>query len=321
MVTRCQYFPYFLDCFLLYYQGIRYRFLFCEGTMKPKKKLLFLLCYGIGISGNSLSASGEIFLRTDSFRSLPQGSWNGNTGLSVGGNLACLLPYQKEGIGLQGGGSFGFYDWDGRGSDDSKALQRESFLTLGVFRKTLQGEGWNGGACYDWLFGGKYGVFGLSPTLTQVRGQIGYLFGMTNEIGLLGSYATRLTKKHVDAMPVAFRAVSQVNVFWRYLFSGKAEAMIWTGTPYAKGLMYKSGRSGTYLVGARFKAPLTGSLFLTGHGVYMGARGNKTALQSRNYAADVCFGLTYAFGGKGGVDPYMPVADNSNFLVDTDVNY
>lgn len=35
-----------------------------------------------------------------------------------------------------------------------------------------------------------------------------------------------------------------------------------------------------------------------GHGVYMGARSGSGDVESKNYAANVSFGLTYAFGGK-----------------------
>lgn len=272
-------------------------------------------------ASGSFPIGGEIFFNMDNFRSLPDGSFGGNTGILGGINLAYLLPSKIQGIGLQGGGSFGFYDWDSRGSTDSKSIQLQGFATVGIFRYTPSDSGLNAGACYDWSFEGKYGVFELSPTLAQIRGQIGYLIKGGNELGFLGSYATQSSYKHVSAIPIQFRAVSQVNAFWRHIFKNGGETMFWGGSPYTKGLMYKSGRSGDYIVGARFKAPLTSHLSLQGHGVYMGSRNGSADQESRNYAANVCFGLSYSFGGsKSAAKPYMPIGDNSNFIVDTNNN-
>ncbi len=270
----------------------------------------------------SFPLGGDVFLGLDSFRSLPEGSFGGNMGALGGLNLACAVPSQNQGVGVQGGGSFGLYSWNGRGSTDSKALQLQGFVTLGLFRQTLHDKGFNAGACYDWNIEGKYGVFGLSPTLSQARGQFGYLFKGGNEFGFLGSYATEIAHKHFGALPIKFKAISQVNAFWRHIFKNRGETMVWAGTPYQKGLMYNSGRAGNYIVGTSFRAPLTYSLSMYGHGVYMGARGGSGATQSKNYAANVSFGLTYSFGGcKAGSRPYLPLANNSNFLVDTNTNY
>jgi hypothetical protein len=85
--------------------------------------------------------------------------------------------------------------------------------------------------------------------------------------------------------------------------------------------MYTSGRAGLYTLGARFRAPLTRALSIIGHGAYMAARSGPAAQESRNYAANICFGLNYSFGGcKSGQRPYLPLADNSTFLVDTNLN-
>ncbi|MES2199656.1 MAG: DUF6666 family protein [Chlamydiota bacterium] len=270
----------------------------------------------------SFPLGGDISLGLDSFRSLPEGSFNGNMGAFGALNLACAFPWQSQGIGVQGGGSFGIYAWNGRGSTDSKALQLQGFATVGLFRMTPHASGFNAGACYDWNIEGKYGVFGLSPTIGQVRGQFGYLFTGGNEFGFLGSYAPEKSHKHFGALPVTFKAINQVNAFWRHIFRNKAETMVWGGTPYGKGLMFNSGRAGNYIVGASFKAPLTRSLSVDGHGVYMGARGGSGDIESKNYAANVSFALTYSFGGcKAGSRPYLPLANNSNFLVDTNTNY
>lgn len=271
---------------------------------------------------SSFPLGGDISLALDCFRSLPDGSWGGNMGALGSFNLAWAVPLLKQGIGIQAGGSYGVYDWDGRGSTDSKSLQLEGFVTAGAFRMTPHKSGINAGIVYDWMFNKESGVFGLSPSMAQVRGQVGYLFRGGNELGFLGSYDTSTSHQTYASLPVSFRAVSQVNAFWRHIFKNRGETMIWGGTPYRKGLMFESGRAGSYIVGASFKAPLTSSLSIDAYGVYMGARSDSADIESQNYAANVCFGLTYSFGGrKAGSRPYLPVANNSNFIVDTNLSY
>ncbi|MBS0627459.1 MAG: hypothetical protein JSS09_04535 [Verrucomicrobia bacterium] len=271
---------------------------------------------------SSFPLGGDVSIAFDSFRSLPDGSWGGNMGAYVALNLAMSTSWAGEGTGIQGGWSYGIYDWDGRGSTSSKSLQQEAFFTLGLFHKTPTSSGINAGVCYDWSVNAKAGVFGLDPTMAQVRGQLGYLCKGGNEFGVWSSYGTKTSHKSYSDIPVEFRAVSQVNAFWRHIFKNNGETMIWAGTPYRKGLMFESGRAGSYIVGASFKAPLTYSLSIEGHGMYMGSRGGSAYTESKNYAANVSLALTYSFGGrKTGSRPYLPLANNSNFIADTSISY
>lgn len=271
---------------------------------------------------SSYPLGGDLTLALDCFRSLPDGSWGGNMGAYGALNLAWAIPKFDQGIGIQAGGSYGVYDWDGRGSVDSMSLQLEGFVSLGAFRVTPQQSGFNAGATYDFLFNQESGVFGLSPNMAQVRGQVGYLFKGGNEFGFWGTYDTSTSHQTYAYLPVTFRAISQANAFWKHTFKNRGETMIWAGTPYRKGLMFETGRAGSYIVGASFRAPLTSTLSVDAHGMYMGARTNTGDNESQNYAANVCVGLTYSFGGrKAGSRPYLPLANNSNFIVDTNLSY
>jgi len=265
---------------------------------------------------------GEVFVAFDGFRSLPDGSWGGNLGAYFGMNLSAAIPKTSESVGIQGGWSYGVYDWDGRGSTDSKAVQQQGFVTTGFFYRTPHLSGVNGGVVYDWSFNRKAGVFGLSPTMQQVRAQLGYIYKKKNEFGLWGSYGTTTARNSFYGMGVEFRAISQVNAFWRHIFNNNGEIMLWGGTPYRKGLMFESGRPGAYILGAAFQAPLTRSLSLQGDGMYMGSRSGSAFSESKNYAANVCIALTYSFGSKSpGCRPYLPLANNGNFIADTNLSY
>ena len=98
--------------------------------------------------------------------------------------------------------------------------------------------------------------------------------------------------------------------------------MLWAGSPYRRGLMYTSGRAGNFIVGLQFSVPMTKHLSIEGHGVYMGPRGSSGQAPSKNFATNLCIGLTYSFGKRRiQQSPYMTLANNSNFLVDTNQNY
>jgi hypothetical protein len=267
---------------------------------------------------------GDAALSFDFFRSLPDGSWNGNSGAFASLNLAIGIPKEKYGFGAQVGGSYGLYDWDGRGSNppgNTSLLQQQGLITVGLFRVTPHCSGFNAGIVYDLMLNKEFGVFGLSPTLGQMRGQLGYLIEGGNEIGLWSTIDTQTSHEETFQIPVQFRAVCQVNLFWTHYFKNLAQTTLWVGSPYRQGLMYTSGRAGNYLLGASFRAPLTAALSIVGHASYMGAHSGPSIQESFNYASNVSFGINYSFGGcKAGQRPYMSLGDNSNFIVDTNLN-
>lgn len=272
----------------------------------------------------SLPFYGEVTLAYDNFRGMPDGSWNGNAGGLVAADFALSIG---ECYGLQFGGSYGIYDWDGRGTiagGQTCSQQQQGFVTVALYRQVPCCEGLQGALAVDWMFNRHLGVFGLDPNFGQFRFQLGYLFDGRHEIGVWGT--ADLNKVHKDAyeISVGFRAVSQVNLFWRYYFCNGAESMIWAGAPYKDSLMFHKNQ-GEYILGANFRVPLSSNLYLDAHGVYMGGSGNSVSRHFQNYSADAYLGITYSFGAGSGecwsqCRPYMPIANNSNFLIDTSLN-
>lgn len=272
----------------------------------------------------SFTFGGDAALALDYFRSLPDGSWAGNSGALASLNLAIGIPKDKYGFGAQLGGSYGLYDWDGRGStttENSKALEQQGFITLGFFRMTPHCCGFNAGIVYDLMFNKKFGVFALNPFLGQLRGQLGYLITGGNEVGIWSAVSTQTSHKETGEIPVRFRAVSQVNLYWIHYFKNLSQVMLWAGTPYRRGLMYSSGRAGNYIFGASFRAPFTQTWSVIGHGSYMRSHTGSAFQESSNYAFNLNFGVNYSFGGcKAGQRPYLSLANNSNFIVDTNLS-
>lgn len=98
--------------------------------------------------------------------------------------------------------------------------------------------------------------------------------------------------------------------------------MLWLGMPYQRGLMYTDGRAGQFIVGAQFSVPMTPSLSIDGHGSYMSPRGARGVIPSKNYGANLCFGVTYSFGKRQiEKSAYMTMANNTNFMADTNQNF
>lgn len=268
----------------------------------------------------------EVGVGYDYFRSLPEGDWEGNTGALASINTSMPAPYLCDyGIGIQAGGSYGVYDWSGRGSSPSGRqtnAQQQVFTTAAIFRRTPCCSGINVGLAYDWMWNKYFSVFGLQSSFSQLRVQGGYVVDQTDEYGVWGTLDVHTSHRHSQGIPVSFRAISQVNLYWEHRYENCAKTMVWVGLPYKRSLMYSSGRAGKYILGASFHAPLSCRWSIDGHASYMRGHSAPGALKQRNYAANLCLELKWAFGDtECGFEPYMPIGNNSNFISDMSVNF
>lgn len=284
--------------------------------MKNQFATLLISFFWIPLS--LLALNFEISSSHDYFRGLPDGSWNGNYGCCLSGNAATDI---YEHLNAQIGASFGLYNWDGRENlvfTNTKSIQLQSFITAGLFYLS---EHLNAGLLYDHQFTKHFGVYDLDPHVDQLRFQGGYSQCGVDEVGLWGTVQLSSSRKEALGVPISFRAISQINLFWTHFFENSATTSVWIGTPYTNSLMFPHKRAGSLISGLSLHAPLTDRLFIDGHGVYMKSRSSGEE-QTRNYAANLCISITYLFGercSKYGTS-YMPVANNSNFLMDTNLN-
>jgi len=282
-----------------------------------RKQFATLFTLLIGIQNCWAAFNVDVNLSYDYFRGLPDGSWNGNSGAFVAANVNTSL---YECVGVQLGGSFGLYNWDGRENQvfrNSKELQQQIFVTGGVFTPIAP---FNLGFVYDRQFVEDFGIYAVDTSFDQLRFQGGYAF-CWEEIGIWGTAHLTTAHKSALGLPVSFRAINQINLFWTHYFENLAMSTLWIGTPYGNSLKFHHKPAGTFTAGFSLHAPLTTCLFIDCHASYMRARSSGSN-QSRNYASHVCLGLTYVFGGECADYPasYMSLANNSNFLVDTNVN-
>jgi len=289
-------------------------------------------CERLGIVG---------FAGLDSFKGIADGARQGNLGTVSGINVGLLLPGLGEyGFGWQTGLSYGLYDFDGRSStfDDSARSQQQIFVTTGFFRKAKCDQRISFGLVYDWMLNEQWGEYGVHPTLGQWRGQVEYALSGCNAIGLWACVRDLGAWQRVPFSPGEFpneryetvtnRAINQASLFWHHKFCSGADSYLWLGIP-DRGRLFGDGSLFDWTVGASVQMPLTQRLALYANGAYYrpsGPAGGTAAIES---GYDVGMGVVWYFGGgaqshaingKCAV-PYMPVANNSNFLAEQNTTF
>ncbi len=283
--------------------------------------LLILLSKSVSAE---LPCTGEIGLGYDSFKNLAGGNWEGNTGTFISlnsGYLFSCLCSDEEVIGLQLGGSYGIYNWNDRllgDYHDQDLIYQQGFLTAGFFKKTIRNKEFNCGIVFDAMWNKNYGLLAQNPFLMQIRYQCGYVYNDCHEFGFWGAAKLDKTLEKRHAW-VYYRSLSQFHAFWKRTFCNQAEAMIWAGIPLDKHIVYSDDLSGIFILGGSFKAPLNSRLDIEGHANYM--HGNQYG-DHREYAANVCIELKWSFGQESKCSaPYLPVANNSNFMIDSSITF
>jgi hypothetical protein len=247
-----------------------------------------------------------------------------------------LLPGLEEyGLGWQTGISYGVYDIDGRSSTvtDTSRSQQQIFVTTGLFRKAKCDQRFSFGLVYDWMYNEEWGQFGTSPTLGQWRGQVEYSLSGCNAVGIWGCTrdlgATQVVPVvNTRGLIVTNRAISQVNLFWHHKFCSGADSYVWTGVP-DHGRINGDGSLIDWTVGASVEVPLSQRLALYANGAYFHPSASAGAGAAIESGWDVGMGVCWYFGGNAKSNaingkcavPYMPVANNSNFLVEQDSHF
>jgi hypothetical protein len=265
----------------------------------------------------------------ESFRGVSDDDYQDNFGFVTGLNGAFPLV-SAAGVGLQIGATYGMYDWDGRSSSNIEAqMQTQTFITTGIFRKASGGRRLSFGVVYDWMINTNWGVDATSPVLGQWRGQVEYALSNCNAVGFWGAL-----RDHSHEQDIAFfeipgvlttRPIDQINFFWHHKFVHGADARVWFGCAENDRLDIDEGGSlGAWIFGMDIQVPISPRLALYANMQYMhpsAAAGDNAAIEN---STDIGFGIMWYPGGNsksrnlnGGCwMPYLPVANNSSFLVD-----
>jgi hypothetical protein len=279
-------------------------------------------CERVGIVG---------FAGLDSFKGIADGQFQSNFGAVTGVNIGLLMPGLDEyGFGWQTGLSYGLYDFDGRTSAlaDRARSQQQLFVTTGFFRKAKCDQRVSFGLVYDWMYNNQWGEYGVNPTLGQWRGQVEYALSGCNAVGFWGCARDlgAVNRLRDSQVLVTNRAITQANLFWHHKFCSGADSYVWTGIP-DHGRINGDGSLIDWTVGASVQVPLTQRMALYANGAYYHPSAAASAGAAIESGYDVGMGVVWYFGGNARscaingkcATPYMPVANNSNFLVEQDV--
>jgi hypothetical protein len=269
------------------------------------------------------------FVGYDSWRGVADGSWQHN-GISTGLNYGTRLGQFSEltGIGFQVGGSVGAYNWLGTNytPTDNNAAQTQGFVTYGFFRKATENSKWSGAVVQDWMFNDNFGQYALNPTLSQWRGQIGYVTSAANEFGVWGTLRGMGDSRMVPGEgPTSFRAIDQLNFFWHHKWGFRgADTSLWVGVPQRTRLTGDASL-GDYLVGVSASLPLNDRIAVYNLLTYMHPSAHPGPVGADEDAWNFTIGLAFYPARNARTNtvagqcwtPQMPVANNGYFLVDT----
>ncbi|MDB5386403.1 MAG: Conserved putative secreted protein [Planctomycetaceae bacterium] len=273
------------------------------------------------------------FTDYESFRGVPDGVW-GNNGIHVGFNAASSLGKFSEltGIGVQAGGSVGVFDWTGTDyrAHNQDGAETQGFFTYGLYRKPTEGLPITAGLVQDWSVNHNFGVFGQSPTLSQLRAQLGYATSASNEFGIWGTAHVLSSTHDVTGFgPVKWQSINQISGYWHHKwFAGGPDSWLSVGAP-ASSRLAGGGSIGDYLVSASAVAPFSDAVSLYSSVTYMHQSSHRSIASAGDDAWDFIVGVNiYPFRNSRSSTvagqrwmPLLSVANNGSFLVDSSQSF
>lgn len=289
----------------------------------------------------------------DAFRGVTTGRFGGNYG-AVGGANAGGALYDPWDIGWQAGASYGGYNFSGNPSPTSQTneITQQIFITAGIFRRANINRRLSWGIVHDWMIVDNFGVYGSSFDLGQFRGQAAWALSSLNEVGLWAAIQDQHDTKATGAplagipgapgTPVTYQAIDQGNVFWHRKFGQYgADGWFYAGIPLNGRIATPAnspgfpvggagGSIGTFIVGTNMLVPINNRLSMYGNVMYMKPSAHEGINAAGNVAAaqefwNIGFGMAYYPGNAARSRtvagrqwmPYLPVANNGTFMVDS----
>jgi hypothetical protein len=314
----------------------------CEGWLSSRFGRWFQRSCDLPESTCCNSIVGSGFTGLDSFRGIANGTYPSNNGAVSGFNLGGAL-LDSYGIGWQAGMSYGLYNFEGTSSPGShlNASTQQAFVTIGVFRRADEDHRFSWGIVHDWMFTNNFGAFGNSPTLSQFRGQAAWALSAWNQVGVWSAIEDRTVTRSTGALgtPITYQAIDQANVFWDHQYGAfGATSRFSVGVPLRNRLDQVAngfpvggygGTLGGLILSTNWTAPVTDRMSLYANAMYMmpTAHAGVSTLGASAAAQEfwnVSVGLSFSPRGNlrsktiagRRLMPYLPVANNSSFLVD-----
>ena len=265
----------------------------------------------------------------EGWRSIADGNTkpNLNNGPNQGINLAAPIPWlDKFGIGAQLGMSYAAFN-------PTADMQQQTFVTVGLFRRADADRPVSFGVVYDLMINDGFGAYQQSFTLGQVRAQVAYALTARNEVGIWGTIRNGQEIKY-DPLgnQLQYRAISQGSIFWHHKFGpGRADLWLATGLPssYRLGgnpnINTNNSDFESNIYSFRLEVPVSDRWkFFTN---FQGWRPTNAA--STHSLFDIMSGISFYPSGNARTRtvagqtwmPYLPVANNGSFMVDTNQTF
>ncbi len=237
---------------------------------------------------------------------------NGNFGLNE--EIALGGPvFREANIGYQIGGRWVQSDLSGHQTTGvvQNDERNQVFVTAGLFRRALCGQGFQGGVVWDYLHDAYY----VNMNLSQIRGELSYVGFRQNEIGFWFAGSTDSDTKRFNANQsvVTWEPTDLFAFFYRKHWANGTEGRAWGGF---------SGE-GDGLLGADFGIPLSDRLALQAEVNYLipreeaGAAG--LAEESWGLACNLVWypGRTARCADMNPFRPLFNTASNTTFMIDS----
>ena len=277
-----------------------------------------------------------LFQDANTWRNFSNGDASNANGVNQGFNLGVPLPWLSQfGFGAQIGGSYNFYDFSGRSGDApsrANSLGQQWFVTGGIFRHADADRRLSMGVVYDLMMNDNLGVFSAPPTMGQVRFQLGYALGYFNEVGVWGTVSAfaetvALPPNLAGYTSAYFKPINMLNMYWHHKWGlGGADSTLFVGVPRQTVLTDPAfgPNFGTVDAGGSMNVPLTDSFALYGNMMYLQPdthTGFTPLKETWNISIGVAFypgraARSSTVAGRSSM-PLLPVANNGNFLVNT----
>jgi hypothetical protein len=276
---------------------------------------------GHGALGGCLEGSlkcvlrhSEFFVGMQGFKGPLDNGENGNFGFHQGFNVGFpILP--SYGIGGQIGATvtqsdLSGYDVQNFATEDSRNQQ---FVTIGLFERATECCPWQWGVVYDYM---SDDIAETDIELHQLRGEIGYLFNQTGEIGFWFAVSDDDDAAIYDGEEGFYGATVETTdlyaFYYRHVSCEGNELRLWGGF---------SGTSDG-LVGADFQMPVNDCVALRGSANYLIPSEDAGYEGAREESWAMGVSLVWYPGRRArcvSTDLYAPLlrpADNSTFMVD-----
>jgi hypothetical protein len=254
------------------------------------------------------------------------GSLNGNFGAVGGFNTG--YEFGDTTIGVQGGASWGVYDFKGRLSivADNTATEKQTYYTAGVYRRGDMSVGsfldrFSGGVVYDVFKARQWGLNANDINLTQVRYIAGFALIPSTEVGVSGTVGLEddraaITVAGAPNLRTPIHASRQTNVYVKHIFDFGGQVMAYYGR-------FSDADISKWQAGVTAQAPLSPYLSAFASANYVVPRTPTGSFGSSQEQFSAQVGFAYYFGGNAQSPtvsgnkglPMLEVASNRTFLI------